>query len=157
MKKHAVMLTSTPSTGVVKQRMVDNRWIVSYNLHLATKYHAHINVAISSSISVVKYMYKYVYKGPNRAIAVVERQANRHGHENNAHVVVTNGEGQNHDEIKAYLEGRYVSASEASLHLFSFRMHEGTPSITRFAVHEPGMHQVMYNDSANIFETINSE
>jgi hypothetical protein len=53
--------------------VVDNRWIVPYNLHLATKYHAHINVEICSSISAVKYLYKYVYKGPNRATAVVER------------------------------------------------------------------------------------
>jgi len=139
------------------QRVVDNRWIVPYNLHLATKYHAHINVEICSSISGVKYLYKYVYKGPDRATAVVERQANRHGQENNVQVVVANGEGQNHDEIKAYLEGRYVSASEASWRLFSFRMHEGTPSITRLAMHEPGMHKVVYNDNASIFEIINSE
>jgi hypothetical protein len=72
-------------------------------------------------------------------------------------VVVVNGEGQNHDEIKAYLEGRYVFASEASWRLFSFRMHEGTSSITRLVVHEPRMHQVMYNESASIFEIINSE
>ncbi len=72
-------------------------------------------------------------------------------------MVVANGEGQNHDEIKAYLEGRYVSASEASWRLFSFIMHERTLSITCLAVHEPRMHHVMYNESANIFETINSE
>jgi hypothetical protein len=29
--------------------------------------------------------------------------------------------------------------------------------ITRLAVHEPGMHKVVYNDNASIFETINSE
>ncbi len=122
------------------QRVVDNRWIVPYNLHLATKYHARINVEICSSISAVKYMYKYVYKRLDRAIAIVERQANRHGQENNVQVVVANGEGQNHDEIKTYLEGRYVSTSEASWRLFSFRMHEGSPSITCLAMHEPGMH-----------------
>jgi hypothetical protein len=72
-------------------------------------------------------------------------------------VVAANGEWQNHDEIKAYLEGHYVSAFEALWHLFSFRMHEGTPSVTCLAVHEPGMHTVVYNDNANIFETINSE
>jgi asparagine synthetase B (glutamine-hydrolysing) len=32
---------------------------------------------------------------------------------NNAQAVVANGEWQNHDEIKTYLEGHYVSASEA--------------------------------------------
>jgi hypothetical protein len=102
-------------------------------------------------------MYKYVYKGPNRVTTVVERQADTPGQENNAQVVVANGEWQNRDEIKAYLEGRYVSASEASWHLFSFRMHNGTPSVTRLAVREPGMHMVMYNDNASIFEIVNNE
>jgi hypothetical protein len=63
--------------------MVDNQWIVSYNLHLTTKYHAHINVEICSSISTVKYMYKYVYKRPNRVIVVIEREADRPGQMNN--------------------------------------------------------------------------
>ncbi len=63
--------------------MVNNRWIILYNLHLATKYHAHMNMEICSSISVVKYMYKYVYKGPNRATTVVEMWVDTHGQENN--------------------------------------------------------------------------
>jgi hypothetical protein len=139
------------------QRVVDNRWIVSYNLHLATKYHAHINVEICSSISVVKYMYKYVYKGSDCATSIVERRADMPSQDNNAHVVVANGEWQNRDEIKEYLETRYVSASDASWHFFSFRMHDGTPSVTHLAMHEPGMHMVVYNDNANILETVNSE
>ncbi len=137
--------------------MVDNWWIVSYNLHLATKYHAHINMEICSSISAVKYLYKYVYKGPDRATAVVERWVDTPSQENNPQEVIANVEWQNRDEIKAYLEGRYVSASEASWRLFSFRMHDGTPSVTCLVVHEPGMHMIVYNDNANIFETINSE
>jgi hypothetical protein len=50
-----------------------------------------------------------------------------------------------------YLEGRYVFASEASWCLFSFRMHDRIPSITRLAVHEPRMYTIVYNDNANIF------
>jgi hypothetical protein len=79
------------------------------------------------------------------------------GQENNVQAVVTNGEWQNRDEIKAYLEGRYVFASKASWCLFSFRMHDRTPSITHLAVHEPRMHTVVYNDNASIFETVNNE
>jgi hypothetical protein len=30
------------------KRVVDNQWIVPYNLHLATKYHAHIKMEICS-------------------------------------------------------------------------------------------------------------
>jgi hypothetical protein len=59
--------------------VVDNWWIVSYNLHLAIKCHAHINVEICSSISTVKYLYKYVYKGPDRATSIVKRRADRPG------------------------------------------------------------------------------
>ncbi len=77
--------------------------------------------------------------------------------ENNPQAVIANAEWRNRDEIKAYLEGRYVSTSEASWRLFSFRMHDGTSSITRLTVHEPGMHTVVYNDNANIFETVNNE
>jgi hypothetical protein len=106
---------------------------------------------ICSSISAVKYLYKYVYKGPDRATAVVERWVDTPSQENNSQAVIANAEWQNRDEIKAYLERCYVSVSEASWRLFSFRMHDGTPSVTRLAVHEPGMHTVVYNDNANIF------
>jgi hypothetical protein len=77
--------------------------------------------------------------------------------DNNMQAVVANAEWQNRDEIKAYLEGRYVFTSEASWRLFSFRLHDGTPSVTRLAMHEHGMHTVVYNDNASNFETINSE
>jgi len=125
------------------QRVVDNRWIVPYNFHLVIKYHTHINMEICSSISAVKYMYKYVYKGPDRATPVVKRWVDMPTQENNAQTVVANGERQNRDEIKAYLEGHYVSASEASWRLFSFKMHDRTPFVTRLAMHEPGMHTVV--------------
>ncbi len=98
-----------------------------------------------------------MYKGPDRVIAIVERQVNTPGQENNAQAIVANGEWQNRDEIKAYLEGRYVSSSKASWRLFSFRMHDKTLSITCLAVHEPGMHTVVYNDNASIFENVNRE
>jgi len=139
------------------QCVVDNWWIVPYNLHLATKYHAHINMEICSSIFAFNHLYKYVYKGPNRVTVVVERWVDTPSQENNPQAVITNVEWQNHDEIKAYLEGRYISTSEASWRLFSFRMHDGTPSVTRLAMHELGMHMVVYNDNANIFETVNNE
>jgi hypothetical protein len=50
-----------------------------------------------------------------------------------------------------------VFAFKASWRFFSFRMHDGTPSVTRLAVHELGMHTVVYNDNADIFESVNCE
>jgi hypothetical protein len=36
-------------------------------------------------------------------------------------------------------------------------MHDGTLSVTRLAVHEPGMHIVVYNDNVSVFENVNSK
>jgi hypothetical protein len=77
----------------------DNRWIVPYNPYLSARYNAHINVEIATSITSVKYLYKYVYKGGDRAAAEVR------------------GESQQleRDETKLYIDGRYVSSSEGKL------------------------------------------
>ena len=47
---------------------LDNRWVVPYNPCLLLKFNAHINVEICGTVSAVKYLYKYVYKGHDRAI-----------------------------------------------------------------------------------------
>ena len=40
----------------------DNRFIVFYNLYLIYKYNAYINVEICTTVKIVKYIYKYIYK-----------------------------------------------------------------------------------------------
>jgi len=45
----------------------DNPWVVSYNPYLTWRYQAHINVEVCASIQAIKYIYKYIYKGSDRA------------------------------------------------------------------------------------------
>lgn len=76
---------------------LDNRYIVPYSPYLSLKYSAHINVEICASVKSVKYLYKYVYKGHDAA-----------------KMVIANG-GENvliHDEIKNFVEMRYVAPHE---------------------------------------------
>ncbi len=49
----------------------DNQNIVPYNQYLIQKYQCHINVEICSIVTAVKYLYKYVYKGSDRAVVSV--------------------------------------------------------------------------------------
>lgn len=51
----------------VRGNVLDCRWIVPYNPFLTMRYKAHINTEVCSIITVVKYLYKYVYKGHDRA------------------------------------------------------------------------------------------
>jgi hypothetical protein len=53
----------------------DNHWVVPYNPYLTMLYQCHINVEVYSSITVVKYLYKYFYKGHDRALVVVQLEA----------------------------------------------------------------------------------
>ena len=72
-------------------------------------FNAHINVEICCTVSPVKYLYKYVYKGHDRAI--IEFKV---GGEN-----VDTAEAKSVNEISQYLEGRYVSATEACYRIFA--------------------------------------
>lgn len=122
---------------VIRNQVVDNRWVVPYNLYLVTKYNAHINVEVCSTITAVKYLYKYVYKGSDRATLEISRQDN--------------------DEISQYLDGRYISASEACWRLFGFKLHKRNPSIVRLQVHLPGMQMVSFSEDAQLLDVLETE
>ena len=106
-----------------------NAHVVPYNPYLSTKYNCHINVEIASSITAVKYLFKYVYKGHDRAT-----------------IQLINHEGSEEiDEISQYLDSRYVSAAESSWRIFGFRMHQHSPSVTRLQLHLPEMQVIRFN------------
>ena len=50
----------------------------------------------------------------------------------------------NHDEIKQYLDTRYVCAPEACQRIFEFPMHDMSHAIYRLAVHLEGKHTNLY-------------
>jgi hypothetical protein len=97
----------TGHTLLVHGVELDNRWVVPHNVYLLTKYDAHINVEVYNNIRAVKYMFKYIYKGHDHAIVEISRQSDN----------ATEGNVVEANEIKKYLDYRYVSASEATWHI----------------------------------------
>lgn len=72
LKTNGYVLYRRRNNGIYFEKQsfkMDNQWVVPYNPFLAKKYNAHINVEICSSTSAVKYLYKYIYKGHDKAIA----------------------------------------------------------------------------------------
>ena len=110
---------------------LDNRYVVPYNPYLSKKYNAHINVEICSSIQSCKYLYKYVYKGPDMASVRMES---------------SNGTEGCYDEIQKYVNSRFVTASEACWRIMSFDVHGRDPSIQRLAVHEENLQMVTFDE-----------
>jgi len=134
--------TDTRHTVLVHGIKLDNRWVVPHNVYLSTKYDAHINVEVCNNIRAVKYLFKYVYKRHDRAIVEISRQ-NDNAIEGNVVEV---------DEIKKYLDCRYVSASEVTWHIFKFDIHEQFPTIEHLQYHLPNQQMVLFDDDDDVQE-----
>lgn len=57
---------------------------------------------------------------------------------------LSEGESISIDEIKMYLDARYISTSESIWRIFHYRMHNHTPNIQRLAVHLPNQQSVTF-------------
>jgi hypothetical protein len=90
---------------VVKARnaKLDNMWVIPFNPSLLMLYSCHIDDEICSSIKVVKYLYKYIYKGPDGASYLVDK------YDSGDKVVI--------DEIKWFRDARCVTPAEATYRL----------------------------------------
>lgn len=116
----------------IKHYVVDNRWVVPYNPYLTKTYNAHINVEVCSSVKSIKYLFKYVYKGYDCAKVVFEQ--------NGEATVVW-------DEIKSFLNARYVSDPEGMWRLLEKPIHQKSHSIIRLPVHLPDMQPVYFSEA----------
>jgi predicted esterase YcpF (UPF0227 family) len=83
---------TTGQTINVKGHHLDNQWIVCHSKYLIWKYKCHINVESIASVKAIKYIYKYVYKGHDHTTIKFGRYIN---------------------EVKQYLDARYVSSYKA--------------------------------------------
>jgi hypothetical protein len=135
----------------------DNRWVVPYNPYLTMRYQCHINVEVCSSITAVKYLYKYVYKGHDRALAVVQPEVG--ALPATAPPAAAGGADGNNvpaarDEVQNYLNGRYVSASQACHQLFAFDLHDMHPNVYHLAVHLPNEHTTYFPEGTTVGEAM---
>ena len=109
-------------TILVRGKVYDNQWVVPFNPYLSKRYNAHINVELCSTVRAFKYLYKYVYKGLDRATVAfsVDQDANNVPPENN--------------EIGQYIDSRYIGPCEAAWRIGQFEMHGRNPAICRLQV-----------------------
>jgi hypothetical protein len=109
---------------------LDNKWVVPHNLQLLKKYQAHINVEYVNKSKLLKYLCKYVNKGPDKATVIFQRI--KQGED-----PPENEQTKKIDEIKEYLDCRYICEQDALWRLFGFDIHYHYPSVERLPVHLP--------------------
>ncbi|OMO69500.1 DNA helicase PIF1, ATP-dependent [Corchorus olitorius] len=102
---------------------LDNRFL-AHNVDLTVLLDAHINVKVFSHSSVLKYLFKYINKGHDRArVTITCGQAIQSSGEANEPDV--------HNEIKTFLDCRHIAAHEACWCIFEFDIHFREPSVQR--------------------------
>ncbi|CAN0897203.1 ATP-dependent DNA helicase PIF1 [Linum grandiflorum] len=109
---------------------LDNSYVVPYNRDLVVKYQAHINVEICHKGQLIKYLFKYITKGPDRSEVLAENSQP--------------------SEIAQYLDCRSISAYEAVWRLFKFQIHERSTPVTRLSVHLPGEQPITYEEHQSL-------
>ncbi|CAH9113009.1 unnamed protein product, partial [Cuscuta epithymum] len=117
----------------------DNRHVVPYNPKLLLKYQAHINMEWCNQSTSIKYLFKYINKGYDRITAVIVPTHDDVSPQN-----------ENIDEIKQYLDCRYVSPCEACWRIFSFPIHGRSPAVERLFFHLPNEQSVFFSDNDNL-------
>jgi hypothetical protein len=109
---------------------------------LLYKYNCHINVEICNSVAAVKYLFKYIFKGPDKAaVNIIEDSHIQPIQQAAAPVII--------DEIQAYIDARWVGAQEAVWRISGNDMSERYPPITRLQIHLENMQQVLYREGKN--------
>ena len=108
-----------------KNIKIDNRWIVPYSPFMSLRYNCHINwERIISSGKCIAYLYKYQTKGVDKAMLEVNEEV---------------------DEISDFIDGRYISSSEAADTILELPRHLQHPPTLCLQTHLPDQQKYIFD------------
>jgi hypothetical protein len=113
---------------------ITNRNIVSYSPWLLLLFRCHINVEVVASLNTVKYVFKYIWKGPDYALTNWKETA------------IEEGGVEMPDEIEHYSVHRYLTSSEAFWHIFKFPTSHLSATVHVLPVHLEEEQQIMFDE-----------
>ena len=109
--------------------LVNNCYVVPHCPTLLLLLNCHINVEVVSSVKAVRYLYKYIYKGHDASAIEISEI--------------------NHDEIKDFIDSRYVGPVEAVWRIQGKLLQKESHSIHRLPAHLPNEQNVTISDEMN--------
>jgi len=111
------------------------------NALLLLKYQCHVNVELCSSIKIVKYVYKYVYKGQTGMTLSyyleVDGKRVTPSMTGPSTGPAPPGSVEVFDEIEDFVSGRSVCVHEAAWRLMGFNLQEQLPNTYTLCLHLP--------------------
>ncbi|KAK2997552.1 hypothetical protein RJ639_024841 [Escallonia herrerae] len=117
--------------------------VVPYHRNSIVKYQAHINIEWCNRAKSIKYLFKYITKGPDRATMVIEKANGTSTSRKDERSVTV-------DEVKHYQDCRYISASEACWRIFEFPIHFREPTVQRLSFHLENEQPITFEESESL-------
>ncbi|GKD56363.1 hypothetical protein Tco_1289750, partial [Tanacetum coccineum] len=132
---YAIYMRRNDGNTITKSRIdFHNGYVVPYNPDLLKRYQSYINVEWCNQIGSIKYLFKYINKGPDRVTAAVVSDEV--------------------DEIKDFYDCRYLSACEAAWRIYGFDIHYRTPPFERLPFHLQDEQSVIFDATESIDYTL---
>jgi hypothetical protein len=100
-----------------------------------------MNVEVCSSIKAVKYLFKYLYKGHEKA-SISINEADKNGEI---------------DEIQRYRDTRWITPPEALWRIYGFDICHISPSVRQLQLHLPNMHMLAFDANKDLREVLDKE
>ena len=63
----------------INGNQIDNQWVAAYNRDFYVKYDAQVNVESCAQKNVIKYLHRYMRKGPDRATFILNKNNQPNG------------------------------------------------------------------------------
>nr|XP_046478596.1 uncharacterized protein LOC124217240 [Neodiprion pinetum] len=124
---------------------VDNSMVVPHNPYLLAKYDCHMNVEYCASIMAIKYVFKYIHKGHDRArVQITDSNS-----ESDGQPII--------NEIQDYVDSRYVGPMEAAWRIIELPMHGRSHAVTRLPVHLPGQQYATFEEGREVEAATNEK
>ncbi|KAF8088731.1 LOW QUALITY PROTEIN: hypothetical protein N665_0531s0004 [Sinapis alba] len=136
------------TSSVVKDgEVMNNTSVIPHNIDILKKYEAHIKVELCNRTSAVKYMFKYITKGVDKATAVLKKGIGRVPLTKEAVTKQPN-------EIQDFIECCYLSACESMWRIFGFHIHKRKPSVQKLITHLEGEHNITVKETDDLGRVI---
>ncbi|KAJ6019739.1 hypothetical protein N7499_003178 [Penicillium canescens] len=111
-----------------RRRKQEDRWVTPHVPALVHLLDCHIYADVCSTATIFLYLFKYLFKGPDRARFGIRA----------LHDARADGEDDQIDEFRDYMNARYLSSSEAVYRILNFHTVSKRPGVRCLSVHLEG-------------------